>query len=431
MEFLQRLIVPWIGVLDGERVGSEYVEDGVAVTCPDCNGRMYPRGPFDDGRARHFWHTEAVGKSGGSDGTCVGEGGESDTHKKLKSFAVSRLRYLYDEQYTKAAPEVPLGEDQELASGADRRVADALVKFDEPSSKLGNGLIIEVQYRNEDKDIEAVEQDYLSLGYSIVWTNESDYSEDGCTLNHQDVLDRMISVWPNAVPELDEWKSANIEGLDLEEFRLLVSRWNHTEKIELDRGPFTDKATRNETLFFIQRANRAFHLEDEFEPPEVPVTLPKEYIDEKSIELWRDQDWLSLFGTGRGDQEYIEEAFSELGYKICEITGIQASFPPTFFMEETRQSATYRKRIYAAWKRAYQAHQRELKKTRREVVTRPDDPDPPSSPFDDVQCRECGTFWYIKKEHDVCPNCGADVDPEWNRLTGRISQEAFEQYFSA
>ena len=34
----------------------EEIEDGREVVCPVCGGTMRLRGPFDDGRARHFYH---------------------------------------------------------------------------------------------------------------------------------------------------------------------------------------------------------------------------------------------------------------------------------------------------------------------------------------------------------------------------------------
>lgn len=51
-----------------------------------------------------------------------------------------------------------------------------------------------------------------------------------------------------------------------------------------------------------------------------------------------------------------------------------------------------------------------------------DDPEPPFGPHDDVQCRECGHYWYHTEGWTECHSCGADVDWEWNVATERIKQ---------
>ena len=40
----------------------EQIEDGREVVCPVCGGTMRPRDPFDDGRARCFYHVTADSK---------------------------------------------------------------------------------------------------------------------------------------------------------------------------------------------------------------------------------------------------------------------------------------------------------------------------------------------------------------------------------
>ncbi|WP_206750761.1 hypothetical protein, partial [Halorubrum sp. SP3] len=47
-------------------------------------------------------------------------------------------------------------------------------------------------------------------------------------------------------------------------------------------------------------------------------------------------------------------------------------------------------------------------------------PEPPPGTFDDVQCRNCGRYWYIGEERLECQKCGSDVDWDWNVRTGRI-----------
>ena len=159
---------------EGGTVLPEEVEDGTDVVCPACGGTMRPRGPFDDGRARHFYHVTA----GSGDSTANCSGGESDPHRKMKSLAVSALRQRFD-QYVRCGPEVTV-DVPNTPTLTDFRRADALVEFpaDDENDYLGRGLIVEVQYANEDKDLDAVTHDYLSAGYSVYWASPDDFTND-------------------------------------------------------------------------------------------------------------------------------------------------------------------------------------------------------------------------------------------------------------
>ena len=160
--------MPFIGTLDGETVIPEGVENGTDVTCPECGEQMHPWGPSVDGRARHFQHY--------SDRECITAGGESATHRKLKSIAVSKLRTVFGERAKRCEPEVVL--DASDVSEVEYRQADALVEFKQPDHQLVNGLIIEVQYRNENKNKSSVAFDYLAHGYAVVWVTPDDYENN-------------------------------------------------------------------------------------------------------------------------------------------------------------------------------------------------------------------------------------------------------------
>lgn len=159
--------MPFIAERDDELVIPEAVDDGEDLTCTECQGVMRPRGLFKDGTARHFYHLAAT--------DCLG--GESDTHRKWKSLAVSALRQQFSENLSYCAPEVAL-ECEWTLSVAESRRADALVSFSEPNPFFGEGVIVEVQWKNEGKDVAATTHDYLALGYSVYWADETDFESD-------------------------------------------------------------------------------------------------------------------------------------------------------------------------------------------------------------------------------------------------------------
>ncbi|WP_337653191.1 hypothetical protein [Halomontanus rarus] len=196
--------MPFIAHRDGETVIPEQVDDGEDVYCRACLERMRARGPFTDGTARHFYHVDRDRVGGG-----CGEGGsgESDTHLKWKSLAVSALGQQYDGDYRVCAPEVPL-DVSETATEVDERRADALVEFHDENRFYGNGIIVEVQHLNVSKDIRGTTHDYLELGYSVYWATEDDFDGDRFLVDRMETAfneDRRsaFSVYRSEPPALD------------------------------------------------------------------------------------------------------------------------------------------------------------------------------------------------------------------------------------
>lgn len=168
--------MPWIGVFDGERVTPEQVNDGAEVMCPSCGEGMYPRGPTVDGKARHFTHTAAASVT---DRTCSGmqEGGESDTHRRMKSQVVSALRQWFAKESLDVTPEATI-DVSGSASSVETRQADVHAEFSPPHPVFGSNLVVEVQYRNHAKPVNAVTHDYIVAGSSVYWASEDVFTPD-------------------------------------------------------------------------------------------------------------------------------------------------------------------------------------------------------------------------------------------------------------
>jgi len=166
--------MPWLGLKDSETVVPALIEDRETVYCPDCGNPMFPRGPFDDGRARHFVHKSA--SLGGSGGNCSYSVSESEIHKKWKSLALSAMKQRFDDIEV-ADLEVDLDVSDTLSLNDTRR-ADVLVTFEEEHLVFGDGIAIEVQYKNGDKDLDVVTNDYLSKNYSVFWASAGHFTTD-------------------------------------------------------------------------------------------------------------------------------------------------------------------------------------------------------------------------------------------------------------
>jgi hypothetical protein len=152
--------------------------------------------------SRHFRHPP--------DDACGG--GESDTHKAMKSIALSKLKETYPDHSETSLDEKTVGD----------RKPDAYLRFDEPHDRLGYGVVAEAQYRNHDKDTETVTENYLNEGFSVYWLDEDDY--DGLDVS----LGQPVSVWKQ-LPESTLWDIDNFE------LRILQRQIRHeSDGIETD-----------------------------------------------------------------------------------------------------------------------------------------------------------------------------------------------------
>lgn len=80
------------------------------------------------------------------------------------------------------------------------RRPDVLARFETSEEPWGRGVAVEVQYRNESKDIDTVSFAYAHHGYSTVWLDPSDF--DGKSVDFPDDPgdDRVRTPWPLGVP---------------------------------------------------------------------------------------------------------------------------------------------------------------------------------------------------------------------------------------
>jgi predicted RNA-binding Zn-ribbon protein involved in translation (DUF1610 family) len=164
--------MPWIACTsDGRRVIPEQIDDGVTVTCPDCGDDMHPRGPTIDGKARHFAHTSRSSTS------CTGGGGESDTHRRMKSQVISALTQWFSDHLRSVTPERAV-DVSGSASPTETRHADIHAAFSPPHPVFGSDLVVEVQYQNHSKPVESVTHDYVVAGHSVYWATEHEFTSD-------------------------------------------------------------------------------------------------------------------------------------------------------------------------------------------------------------------------------------------------------------
>jgi ssDNA-binding Zn-finger/Zn-ribbon topoisomerase 1 len=162
--------MPFLAYLNEKPVTPVGVSDGTTVNCPDCGDPMYPRGGDNRVPIRHFTHQNEQAED------CTGSPspGESDYHAFLKGIAVSRL----DAQFPDASVNVEASIRIPEEGHTDERRADVAVDLPENNPYWGEGLIIEIQYRNHSKNLLATTQDYLRAGYSVFWARTQDFDTE-------------------------------------------------------------------------------------------------------------------------------------------------------------------------------------------------------------------------------------------------------------
>lgn len=242
--------------------------------CPECGERVRVWREAENGTARHFKHVSNFGGNGGGGTNCGG--GESDEHRKWKNFAGERLQECFPEANT---AEVKVEKDlHAVHTDKDGRSADAAIMFDTYDRQLGNGLAVEVQHKNKDKDIAATTLDYTKQDIAVAWLDESDFSKKGCRMNEADFRQRArdavsINIFGNPVP----W-SLHIRS--------------HVEP----------------TLDQIRNARETLEGENNLKARDwkIPATIPLPAVDEIQ---YRESDWEAIF-TGHAEDHFRTQAIT-------------------------------------------------------------------------------------------------------------------------
>ena len=163
----------YIAIHDGVKKGAWEVPRKEDATCPGCGGRVRVWKESADGTARHFGHVDRDGDCGYV---------ESEDHQKWKNFAAERLAEVFPDAH-KPVVECKLKAPHTAKA---YRFADVAVLFKDTDGELGDGIAVEVQHKNADKDKEATTKDYAEQEFSTVWLTESDFDETGCRLSQED-----------------------------------------------------------------------------------------------------------------------------------------------------------------------------------------------------------------------------------------------------
>ncbi len=145
--------MPFIAKKDGELVTAHEVGErfnkNADFKCPSCDSTMAYKKSHRRGNLQirgHFYHLH--------DEAC--SYGESDKHQAMKAAAVRKLRDKYD-MYDTIEVEEKIG----------GHIADVVLK--NKNNKYKEGIVVEVQHRNKNKDIIETTKDYILHGYSVHW----------------------------------------------------------------------------------------------------------------------------------------------------------------------------------------------------------------------------------------------------------------------
>jgi hypothetical protein len=346
-----------------------------------------------------------MGHGNGGGTNC--SGGESDDHRKWKNFAAERLQECFED-----ASEIAV--EKKLAAphtDKQKRHADAAVMFDSREEQLGSGLAVEVQHKNEGKDILGTTLDYIKQDVAVAWLDASDFNSHGCPMNETDFRKRAreavsIRLLGNPVPW---WLH-----LDTHVERLLNRIRNDRESInrddcdhELRPRQRSVSATFTESMVDTLRYRKsdwsalfadyaADHYRAQAAVPRSPTTtnvparIERRWSLPDSKTLWQNQPWHARFRDEHGEStnDYIREVAKSGRTKLV----FGAILPPEFV------SQWQQKAVDAAI-------------------------EPPQTPHDDVQCHNCGKYRYAPSAPMTCENCGTAYNWHWNIQTGRVAVE--------
>lgn len=354
---------------------------------------------------RHFRHHG----DGGGGGGCGGIGGESDRHKEMKEIALHKLQWEFDLAHSTTEQKVG------------KKRADVYCRFEEPQHPYGFGIVVETQHKNETKDIEAATENFISHGYTVCWVWDEQFDEYDVDLFGGSV----VTPWPHAVPEQDEW------GGDSEHYITEVAASLEGTDLPLPKMPPEIIDWVAQSIYHDQEWGSLFDEPVDYTDiwcySKTPATLPPEWHQEKANEWWREQPWEARFwGTANlsefegtrqpkatiplarwlADEGMMLEEWGRTGNSQYMLKSPQTEPPDPpaehFLIPENILSGI-------------------VEQLGTENLP---EPDRPPNPFDDVQCRRCGFYWHVSKQHEECPDCDEPVNFEWNIETGRIAPDS-------
>jgi ssDNA-binding Zn-finger/Zn-ribbon topoisomerase 1 len=387
--------MPYKAIYQGEAKPPQSVPEHTDVDCPDCGGQMHvvksherQTGAFV---SRHFRHNRnrASGGGGGGGRSC----GESDEHIKLKSIAASKLEHIFEHNCWKCELEYTL---EKTTTDADHRQADTLLLFDDLDEQLGQGVAVEVQYKNKDKDKHAVARDYIENNISVVWVTPDDFGEHDMRLNEADLRERARrAVWPEQVPGRREWWQPPHSPGHL--------RWIHNPAGFERRGSYDTRYNVNDR------------------DVSVPATLTEMLVDELR---YRESDWSALFAD-YPERHYRAQAAIP---RVRSTTKVKASLLERNFDEHLYQSNRWHKKdnqlTYTENPEFVFGAVLPLEYLDSQLMDPVKNaPLPPDTPYDDVQCHNCGKYRYAPSAPMQCQSCGTWYNWGWNIQTGRVSPD--------
>jgi ssDNA-binding Zn-finger/Zn-ribbon topoisomerase 1 len=389
--------MPYKAIYEGEAKPPQSVPEHTDVSCPDCGEKMHvvksherQTGTFV---SRHFRHSREHGTGGGGAGgkSC----GESDEHIKLKSIAASKLEHIFEDNCWKCELEYTL---ENTTTDANHRQADAILLFDDTDDQLGQGVAVEVQYKNKDKNKRAVERDYIENNISTVWVTPDDFGDHDVRLNEADIRYRAERSAKRHITE-------------------------HTSHPALPNGhPPKDHAEFK--LHSVRVAREELEGEQELQPRKyhTPATFPEPVIDELR---YRGNDWSALFADPPELHFRLQAAIPTVDSSI----EVQATFLERMFDEHLYHSNEWHRSAISRTDTAetelvfgailpLEYLDSQLMKPVKNA------PQPPNTPHDDVQCHNCGKYRYAPNAPMKCQSCGTWYNWDWNIQTGRISHDS-------
>ena len=232
---------PFVYGDDGDLLTVFMVERGRGYECEGCEQEVYLRAGLEDGEIRRHFALPPDSSAGGDGGGSCESGVESPEHvfakqamgEKLQEWfggeieenddrdCIERRTYVHNEH----GSDVPIPYSDRMYVQADVRGTFESDSDFRGIEGYGKGLAVEIQHKNEGKDIEATEAYNHAAGYSTIWLDAiEDFSElEGASgwvepeFDREGLLSRAVRVWPNVVPGSNRWESPTVDLRCLEQ----------------------------------------------------------------------------------------------------------------------------------------------------------------------------------------------------------------------
>jgi len=197
------------------------------------------------------------------------------------------------------------------------RTADAVVGFDRPHPRFGDGIVVEVQDKHKEKDVLETTRAYLTNGYSVCWLSVDDFGKYSLKYSQAEFEKLVRNEFPDADSVFEAELNPDGTVPRNEMYPLVAAACPHSIAVKRDdsrgygmyeewfTGMIRHPDFRRRFLQGAEGIEFSSHRN-------YTITLPREWYEERARQYFRETPWQDFFESYTWDTDEVQEEWGEL-----------------------------------------------------------------------------------------------------------------------